>query len=181
MKTIASAPMVPTLTVPTQLCHWIFSMANYNWKTSGDHTIIYACWTYTLPCRWPFWVDKEDLRPIWYRHSQSNGRSGWVIYQQHFSTIQLGMAKMGFIFSEDFNRVPLITKYQHFRFSSSTPGIVYVCTSCSAEEKPIKIFKKKVTAATAKRARLPPVIPPGGLTEERKNYLYEQIRPFVSP
>ena len=48
------------------ICYWIFSMANYNWKTSGDHTIISACRTYmyTLPCRRPFWVDKEDLPPI---------------------------------------------------------------------------------------------------------------------
>ena len=74
-----------------------------------------------------------------------------------------------------FNRIPFITKYQHFRFSSSTPGIVYVRTSCSAEEKPIKIFKKKVTAATVKRARLTPLIPPAGLTDERRKYLYEQI------
>ena len=56
-----------------------------------------------------------------------------------------------------------------------------VCTSCSPEKKTIKIFKKKVTAVTVKRARLSPVISPGSITEERKKYLYEQIRPFVFP
>ena len=84
-------------------------------------------------------------------------------------------------FPEMFKRIPLITKYHHFRFSASKPGTVFVRSSCSSEEKAIKIFKKKVTAASVKRAKLPPIILPAGLTEERKKYLYEQIRPFVSP
>ena len=83
-------------------------------------------------------------------------------------------------FPKMFKHIPLITKYQHFRFSASKPGTVFVRSSCSSEEKPIKIFKKKVTAASVKRARLPPVISPAGLTDDRKKYLYEQIRPFVS-
>ena len=157
-------------------------MANYNWKTSGDHTIFYACWTYTLPCRWPFWLNKRI-----YRQSDTDTLSQMAEVVQWSSTNNIAQLyswecwKWDSFCQKMFNRIPLITKYQYFRFSSSTPGIVYVRTSCSAEEKPIKIFKKKVTAATVKRARLPPLIPPAGLTDERRKYLYEQIRPFVSP
>ena len=53
--------------------------------------------------------------------------------------------------------------------------------SSSSEENVISIFKKKVTVASIKRKSLPTLIPQAGLTAERKKYLYEEIRPFVSP
>ena len=80
-----------------------------------------------------------------------------------------------------FKRIPLITKYQHFRFTADDPGTVFVSTSCHSEEKPIELFKRRVTATSIKRAAIPAVILPGGLTDERMKYLYEQICPFVSP
>lgn len=80
-----------------------------------------------------------------------------------------------------FRKIPLITKYQHFRFPASAPGTVYVRKSWNSEEKAIKLLKRGVTCAKVRRARIPSIIRPAGLTEERKQYLYENIRPFVTP
>ena len=84
-------------------------------------------------------------------------------------------------FSKHFRKIPLITKYQHFRFSSTAPGTVYVRKCWNSEEKAIQILKRGVTCTKVRRARIPSVISPAGLTEERKRYLYHEIRPFVSP
>ena len=80
-----------------------------------------------------------------------------------------------------FKRIPLITKHQHFRFSISSPTTVFVRENWDSAEKPVSILKPGVSLAKVKRARMPAIIHPAGLTQERKKYLYEQIRPFVTP
>ena len=90
------------------------------------------------------------------------------------------MAEMGRIFQQALQENPLITKYQHFRFSSTSPGTVYICKCWNSEEKAIQILKRGVTCTKVRRARIPSVISPADLTEERKRYLYHEIRPFVS-
>ena len=64
---------------------------------------------------------------------------------------------------------------------SSKPGSVFVRKSWNSEESVVNILKRGVTIAKVKRARLPRTLLPAGITEERKKYSYEEIRPFVSP
>lgn len=73
--------------------------------------------------------------------------------------------------------VPNITRHHHFATSEEEPGIVkYREFETSVEEKtlifPPSSFKKDV---------LPEIIEPVGLSKDRKNYLYKQIRPYIRP
>ena len=92
----------------------------------------------------------------------------------------LGWRDWDYLFTKLFKCIPSITKYQHFRFTATKQGQVFVCSSCTSDEKVISILKKKVTVAAIKRKGLPEVIPQAGLTADRKRYLYE-ICPFVTP
>ena len=83
-------------------------------------------------------------------------------------------------FPKFFRRIPQITKYQHFRFSMNSPGVVFAREHHDSEEVTIKLFKKRVNSCTVEGASLPAIISPAGLTSERKKYLYEQVRPYVN-
>ena len=74
-----------------------------------------------------------------------------------------------------FRAIPHITNYQHFRFSATSPGTVFVRDIYSSQEVPIKVFKRRVTAASIRRANQPREFSPAGITTERKKYLYEHI------
>ena len=59
-----------------------------------------------------------------------------------------------------------ITKLQHFRFSSTTPGMVYVKELSSAEERQIQLIHD--TTWRPSPHELPEIIQPNGLSAERK-------------
>lgn len=80
-----------------------------------------------------------------------------------------------------FKAVPNVTKYHHFRFNSDSPGVVHVRPTLTSAETQVLIFKRGVTAAKVQKATLPEIISPAGLSQERQQYLYSQIRPFVRP
>ena len=69
-----------------------------------------------------------------------------------------------------------ISKLQHFRFSSTKPGMVYVKESSSAVEREIQLVRD--TTWRPSPHELPEIIQPNGLSAERKQYLYEKIREF---
>ena len=79
-----------------------------------------------------------------------------------------------------FRKLPGITKYQHFQVRDTDLGSVYVRESWNSAWKRIKVLKRGITVTQIKRAHIPAILPPAGLTLERKKYLHEQIRPFVS-
>lgn len=74
-----------------------------------------------------------------------------------------------------FSILPNITTYHHFRFSSSSPGVVFVREFANSTEKPISILKP---GHKLSKNALPSTLQPTGLSLEREKYLYEQIRPF---
>lgn len=78
-----------------------------------------------------------------------------------------------------FCKLPSIKKYHHFRLSKDNPGIVYCKEFASSNEKSVKLLRNAcdVPATDA----LPVRIAPQGLTKERKNYLYKEIRQFCKP
>ena len=78
-----------------------------------------------------------------------------------------------------FKPIPQIRKYHHFRFDASNPGKVYIKEHTNSTEREISIFKKGITAAKVQKAKLPSAIFPAGLTRERQEYLYKEVRPYV--
>ena len=80
-----------------------------------------------------------------------------------------------------FKAVPNVTKYHHFRLDSDTPGMVHAKESFDSAETHVSIFKRGVSAEKVRNARLPKVLSPGGMSRERQQYLYSQVRPFVRP
>ena len=60
---------------------------------------------------------------------------------------------------------------------------IVVCVKMvwNSEEKEIKLLKRGKTVIAVKQAHIPAVILPSDLTRDRKQYLYEHVRPFVTP
>ena len=71
-----------------------------------------------------------------------------------------------------------IKKLHHFRFTSSSPGHVFVRERSDTVEQDIDLLKEPWTPNAD---TMPDVIPPKGLNPDRQWYLYEQIRPFCPP
>ena len=69
-----------------------------------------------------------------------------------------------------------ISKYHHFRFTTA-PGIIFVKVSPTAEEERISLLKPNVDLENLSTS-MPNVLNPGGLSAERKLYLYRHVRPF---
>ena len=84
-------------------------------------------------------------------------------------------------FPNIFKQILLITKYQYFRFFSSSPTTVFVRETWNSDEIEVGLLKRGILLTTVKRSRIPAIIWPAGLTQERKKYVYEQICPFVTP
>ena len=78
-----------------------------------------------------------------------------------------------------FRKIPNIKKFQHFRFFKDEPGVVYCREYLSSPEQVCVLLKDGA------------VIPPGSvllqrinperLSDERRNYLYREIRQFCKP
>ena len=75
-----------------------------------------------------------------------------------------------------FNPVRNITKFQNFIFSSTSPGRVQMSGSTTLDDCTITVLKSSVEAASVSTAGLPPSIAPAGLSQQRAEYLYKEIR-----
>ena len=71
-----------------------------------------------------------------------------------------------------------ISKFQHFRFSRTSPGDVYVKSSSTGSEKKITLLKEQSWQPSPDE--LPEAIEPNGMSPERQLYLYEKIREFCT-
>ncbi|XP_068747127.1 uncharacterized protein [Montipora capricornis] len=78
-----------------------------------------------------------------------------------------------------FKRLPNIKSYHHFRFSKDEPGKVYVKHSSSSPEESLMLLKNRTVLPPA--SQLPAKINPTGLSQERKQYFYREIRQFCKP
>ena len=85
------------------------------------------------------------------------------------------------MFAEFFRPVKGITTYQHFEFTAKKCGYLTAKVSCESTEVSTQIFKREVSTCEVMLAPLPRVIHAAGLTRDRKEYLFEQIRPHVRP
>jgi hypothetical protein len=72
-----------------------------------------------------------------------------------------------------------IRKFHHFRFESENPWSVYVKERVDSDEK--EICLRKNGSPSFDPAVLPEILHPVGLTRERQQYLYRNVRPYVRP
>ena len=78
-----------------------------------------------------------------------------------------------------FKKMPNIKRFHHFTFSRESPGMVSYKESVSSPQQSF-MLRENLADVPASGA-LPPIIEPDGLTEERKQYLYREIRAFCKP
>lgn len=79
-----------------------------------------------------------------------------------------------------FKKLPNISKYHHFLFDESKPGIVVVKKSVDEEEKAIQLLHDPTFQFDSKSlSELPEEIVPKGLSAERSWYLYDNIREHI--
>ena len=78
-----------------------------------------------------------------------------------------------------FNKVPQIKKQHHFRFSKDEPGKLYFKEFSTSPEQSLMLLKNR--AILPPESVLPPKVIPGGLNQERKQYLSREIRQFCKP
>ena len=78
-----------------------------------------------------------------------------------------------------FNKVPQIKKQHHFRFSKDEPGKLYFKEFSTSPEQSLMLLKNR--AILPPESVLPPKVIPGGLNQERKQYLFREIRQFCKP
>ena len=78
-----------------------------------------------------------------------------------------------------FNKLPNIKKYHHFRFSKDEPGKVYFKEFSTSPEQSRVLLKNCAILPPA--SMLPPTINPEGLSQDRKQYLFREIRTFCKP
>lgn len=78
-----------------------------------------------------------------------------------------------------FRKIPNIKKFHHFRFTKDSPGMVYCKEFVTSPEQSFQLLRDPTILPPS--SVLPPTVNPDGLTDERKSYLYREIRPFCKP
>jgi len=77
-----------------------------------------------------------------------------------------------------FVKVPKIKTFHYFQFSKDEPGKLYFKQYSTAPEQSLMLLKNPTILPPAV---LPPEVSPQGLSQERKQYLYREIRQFCKP
>ena len=78
-----------------------------------------------------------------------------------------------------FKKIPQLKSYHHFRFDKDFPGMVFCKQYWSSEEKALNILKSERNIPQS--GLLPPVITPKGISRERAEYLFKEVREFCRP
>ena len=78
-----------------------------------------------------------------------------------------------------FKKLPNIKSFHHFRFSEQNRGIVYYKEFPNSPERSFMFLKDQ--AVLPPSTTTPPVIEPSGSSDDRKLYLYREIRQFCRP
>lgn len=75
-----------------------------------------------------------------------------------------------------FNKLPKIKSYHHFQFDKDYPGTVF-CKQCRfSEEIAINLLRNR--GQLPQPGQLPAIVNPEGISRERAEYLYKEIREF---
>ena len=75
-------------------------------------------------------------------------------------------------------QVSTAQKFHHFSLSKENPGMVSCKETVYSQQQSFMLLRDP---AVVPPATLPPTVHPDGLSEERRRYLYREIRPFCKP
>ena len=75
-----------------------------------------------------------------------------------------------------FKKLPKIKSYYHFRFHKDHPGTVFCKQHWYSEEQAIYLLRDQNNLPQADQ--MPPTVTPQGISRERSEYLYKEIREF---
>ena len=75
-----------------------------------------------------------------------------------------------------FKKLPQIKSYYHFRFDKNYPGTVFCKQYWFSEEKAINLLRNR--NQLPQPGQLPAIVNPEGISRERAEYLYKEIREF---
>ena len=78
-----------------------------------------------------------------------------------------------------FKRILSKKKYHHFRFSKDSPGVVFCKEFVKSPEQSFALLKGRGIIPPS--SVLPSIVRPDGLSQECKNYLYQEMRQFCKP
>lgn len=78
-----------------------------------------------------------------------------------------------------FKKMPNMKKFHHFSLSKENPGMVSCKETVYSQQQSFMLLRDP--AVVPPSATLPPTVRPDGLSEERRRYLYREIRPFCKP
>lgn len=111
--------------------------------------------------------------------SSSTGVNKAQLVGTHDGTVIVPVYEWSLFLEQFFKRVPNIKNYHHFRFSKDKPGRVYFKESNSSPEQSMMLLKN--CAILPLDVRHPAKLNPAGLSQERQQYLYREIRQFCKP
>ena len=72
-----------------------------------------------------------------------------------------------------FKRIPNIKKNHYFRFSTDSPGMLFCKEFVTSPEQPFMLLKDQANLPPC--SVLPSMISPDGLSQERKDYLFQEF------
>lgn len=107
--------------------------------------------------------------------SNSTGVNKAQLVGTHDNTVIVPVYDWASFLGGYFNKLPNIKKYHHFRFSKDEPGRIYCKENRSTAELSFMLLKDPTIVPPPS---LPAKINPEGLSNDRKNYLYREIRQF---
>lgn len=84
----------------------------------------------------------------------------------------------GFFTTLGWHKIPQITSYSHFSTSKNDPGVMFCQTELNGPTVRIKVCPENNYPGIA--PNMPEIMIPNGLSEKRKKYLYQQIRPYCT-
>ena len=111
--------------------------------------------------------------------SSSTGVNKAQLGETHDGTVIVPVYDWCSYLEQYFKRLPNIKSYHHFRFTKDEPGRVYFKESDLSPEQSLMLLKNPAILPPA--ARLPAKVNPTGLSQDRKRYLFREIRQFCKP
>lgn len=111
--------------------------------------------------------------------SSSTGVNKAQLVGTHDGTVIVPVYDWCSYLEQYFKRLPNIKSYHHFRFTKDEPGRVYFKESDLSPKQSLMLLKNPAILPPA--ARFPAKVNPTGLSQDRKRYLFREIRQFCKP
>ena len=111
--------------------------------------------------------------------SSSSGINKAQLVGTHDGTVIVPVYDWCSYLEQYFKRLPNIKSYHHFRFNKDEPGRIYFKESDLSPEQLLILLKNPAILPLA--SRLPPKVNPTGSSQDRKQYLFREIRQFCKP